>query len=91
MTINVDLDPLRKFLRDADSSIDISMLVLSEQSYWLGLTKNGYYEHAFWRGVNYYFYRWLNETKGSDEARTIINYPGIGTVIREFVDRMVDQ
>ena len=88
MTIKGELTQLRTYLQDADESIDISGMVLSGQTYWLD--KHGEYKGAFWHGVHYYFHGWLIETKGSAEARRIINSREVGTVIGEFVERMLD-
>mgnify|MGYP000873724941 CR=1 FL=1 len=88
MTIRGELKHVRELLRQADEALDISGLVMNGQTYWL--------EHhwdartAYWHAVEYYFRSWLLETQGSVNARKIANSPEAGTVIGEFVSRMMD-
>lgn len=88
MTIRGELKHVRELLQEADQALDISGLVVNGQTYWL--ERHWDASSAYWHAVHHYFRCWLLETQGPVDARAISNSPEAGTVIGEFVTRMLD-
>ena len=88
MTIRGELKHVRELLQEADQALDISGLVVNGQTYWLDRHWDA--STAHWHAVHHYFRCWLLETQGSVHGKKITNFPEAGTVIGEFVARMLD-